>query len=94
MRGRFIVGYNTNDADYNKYGKVGGQKKHALTVSEMPAHAHGYSAPLISGEHPAGSSGYRRPNGVSSGTTDAVGGGQAHETRPPFYTLAYIMRVK
>ena len=26
-------------------------------------------------------------------TTDNTGGGQAHENRPPYYTLAYIMRI-
>lgn len=94
LRGRFIVGYNTNDADYSKYGIVGGKKKHALTVSEMPSHNHSYNAPLSSGSHPGGSGGYSRPNNVETGTTAATGGGQAHESRPPYYTLAYIMRVK
>ena len=41
LRGRFVVGYNVSDADYGSYGKVGGEKKHTLTVDEMPSHAHG-----------------------------------------------------
>lgn len=94
LRGRFVVGYNPSDTDYEKYGNVGGKKKHALTVSEMPVHTHDYNAPLSSSDHPAGSSGYRRPNSVEAGTTAAAGGSQAHENRPPYYTLAYIMRVK
>ena len=28
-----------------------------------------------------------------SGTTDSTGGGTAHENRPPYYALAYIMKV-
>ncbi len=35
LRGRFIVGYNTNDADYRTFGNVGGEKKHTLTVAEL-----------------------------------------------------------
>ena len=41
LRGRFVVGYNVSDADYGSYGKVGGEKKHTLTVDEIPSHAHG-----------------------------------------------------
>ncbi|MCQ5065755.1 phage tail protein, partial [Alistipes putredinis] len=41
LRGRFVVGYNVSDADYGSYGKGGGEKKHTLTVDEMPSHAHG-----------------------------------------------------
>lgn len=94
LRGRFIVGYNPGDPEYVSYGKVGGEKKHLLTGDEMPAHSHDYKAPLKSGDHPGGSSGYDRPNSVGSGITASTGGGASHENRPPFYTLAYIMRVK
>lgn len=31
-------------------------------------------------------------NHTFSGTTSSVGSGQAHENRPPYYALAYIMR--
>ena len=37
LRGRFVVGYNVSDADYGSYGKVGGEKKHTLTVDEIPS---------------------------------------------------------
>ena len=40
LHGRFVAGYNTEDADYNAYGKAGGEKKHALTINEMPSHTH------------------------------------------------------
>lgn len=91
LRGRFIVGYNPNDTDYNAIGKVGGAKQVTLTIDQMPAHTHSYQAPLTSGDHPGGSSGYDRPNSIESGTTGSRGGNQAHENRPPYYALAYIM---
>lgn len=40
LRGRFIVGYNASDTDYNLVGKIGGNKTHTLTIAEMPAHNH------------------------------------------------------
>lgn len=40
LRGRFIAGYQEDDADYNTIGKTGGEKKHTLTVDELPSHNH------------------------------------------------------
>ena len=101
LRGRFVVGYNVSDADYGSYGKVGGEKKHTLTVDEIPSHAHGEN--LWTGGNGSwrsgGSNSY--PEAVSwhdrttpFGTTDRTGGGGSHENRPPYYTLAYVMRTK
>lgn len=36
--GRVPVCINTGDSDFEKVGKTGGEKKHALTDAEMPAH--------------------------------------------------------
>ena len=91
LRGRFVVGYSNTDIDYNAIGKTGGAKQITLTVDQMPAHTHTYNAPLTAGNHPGGSSGYDRPNLSESGFTGSRGGNQAHENRPPYYTLAYIM---
>lgn len=135
LRGRFIVGYSDLDGDY-AMGNTGGEKRHAITLEEMPSHNHTYSAPLQSGDHPGGNNGYDRPNGVNSGTTGSRGGlfhpaqydyngypcptdefgypyddgmgcnfnygnlisnsyieTVAFENRPPYYTLAYIMKL-
>lgn len=40
LRGRFIVGSSTVDADYGAYGKAGGEKRHTLVSDEMPSHSH------------------------------------------------------
>lgn len=40
LRGRFIAGYSTVDPEYKGYGRVGGAKTVALTVSQMPQHVH------------------------------------------------------
>lgn len=92
LSGRFIVGY-SSESDYNVIGKTGGAKMVALTPNQMPPHTHNYDAPLISGSHPGGSGGYNRPNGLNTGTTTSTGRGEAHENRPPYYVLAYIMKL-
>lgn len=98
LRGRFIVGQSANDDDYNTIGGTGGEKKHALKIAEMPSHSHG-----IDGEE-TDKTGYgtsHNPatwimdcNEVAPYKTEATGGNEAHENRPPYYVLAYIMRVK
>ena len=40
LRGKFIVGYDSNDTDYNALGKTGGEKVHTLTKAEIPNHLH------------------------------------------------------
>lgn len=39
-QGKVMVGYDPNDADFKKIGATGGEKKHILTISEMPEHKH------------------------------------------------------
>src|SRR5690625_7224204 len=40
LRSRFVVGYNSSEADYNAVGKVGGAKDVTLTEAQMPSHGH------------------------------------------------------
>lgn len=111
LRGRFVVGYNVSDGDYNSYGRVGGEKKHSLTTSEMPSHSHAFrDYYYIEAFATGGISGNEYTGGRYSGSeatdgdnnylyyknhnTESAGYGYAHENRPPYYTLAYIMRIK
>ncbi len=99
LRGRFLVGYSSSDTDYNSYGKASGQKTVVLTEEEMPSHTHTYT------QYATGSLDRNRfsnksnvdSDTPSSNTTGSTGGKsgvtQAHENRPPYYTLAYIMRL-
>lgn len=101
LRSRFVVGYNPLDDDYKVLGLVGGEKAHRLTVEELPSHVHGqYLWQGANGRWKGGGS-QSWPDATSwhdrvtpFGDTAATGGGAAHQTRPPYYTLAYIMRVK
>jgi microcystin-dependent protein len=104
LRGRFIVGYHPNDADYDQMAKNGGEKRHTLTPAELPAHTHaaetGKFVTTTAGTTNGGGGDSSRAcltNGrvdLASNTGLNIGGGQSHENRPPYYTLAYIMRVQ
>lgn len=98
LRSRFIVGYNPNDSDYNTMGKVGGEKTHALTIAEMPSHNHSIptckktdtgGGSAIKGHDPNDGKGYYHER-----VSDFAGSGNAHENRPPYYALAYIIKYK
>lgn len=111
LRSRFIVGYNDTDTDYNAIAKTGGEKKHTLTVSEMPSHTHTFNDYYYVEHSSAGAywgAEYIGTNFSGSGNTDkdnsylwykphttySSGNGSSHENRPPYYTLAFIIRVK
>jgi hypothetical protein len=96
LKGKFIVGYDAGDADYNTIGNTGGEKKHTLITNELPAHSHTFQTGG-DGAIDDTPSGYvkarQNPDSrVETQTTSSVGGGASHENRPPYYTLAYIMK--
>jgi hypothetical protein len=85
LRDRFVVGAGSTYA----VGATGGEATHALSVAELPAHHHNYGRALDAGTGTA--------KAASAGTTyntntDDTGSGTAHENRPPYYALAYIMK--
>lgn len=101
LRSRFIVGYNPTDNDYNTIAKIGGSKVHILTEQEMPSHTHTQNLHPLGSDRWKGGGDASFPDGTSNhdalipyGSTHSTGGNQAHENRPPYYTLAYIIRTK
>jgi len=97
LRNKFIVGAG------NSYsvGDTGGEDSHTLTTSELPAHNHGFAKTLAErgDTYYSGSevgSGYASRGLMHTNapltSTQSEGGGAAHENRPPYYALAYIMK--
>ncbi len=86
LRDRFVVGAGSGYA----VGATGGEAAVTLTVAQMPTHSHTYS--MVSGE--GGSIKMEGSNfGSYTRNTGPAGEGKAHENRPPYYALAYIMRL-
>jgi microcystin-dependent protein len=82
---RFLRGSTTS-------GTTGGEDTHVLTATEMPSHSHSYNMPAGSETHgTGGQSMYYTYSGTSTGN---AGGDQAHENRPPYYEVVWIIRIK
>ena len=102
LRDRFVVGAG---GEYAK-GANGGEKEHRLSEEELPQHRHEYVgddalAGIAAGCSTAIRNTATRYDAESSMSgysqvfaTSSTGGGAAHENRPPYYALCYIMRVR
>lgn len=95
------IGLDTKDSDFNTIGKKGGEKKHTLTIDEMPNHSHdivykgnGKNLNLNSGSGDQ----YTLEFGVNGNQmaeceAKAIGGGQAHNILQPYEVVAYWKRI-
>lgn len=105
LAGRFVVGHGHNTAanpplTARVVGQSGGEEMHRLTPQEMPSHNHavtlanngwpdGYEdrVPNYYLMHPTAGNQYAYG-------TDSRGGDAPHNNMPPFYVLAFIMRIQ
>jgi microcystin-dependent protein len=92
LRGLFVRGA---DSAYG-VGATGGVARVTLSVDQIPSHTHTYTFPSGEGQ---GSVLVRNNSGhiwryEKDATTESAGGGGAHENRPPFFALYFIMRVR
>lgn len=82
-------------------GNTGGETAHQLTTAEMPSHNHSASvdrdytySPRSAGTQSGGSNKVEGLNNQTPTVTiGSTGGDDYHENRPPYYALAFIMRV-
>ncbi|SEO82806.1 hypothetical protein [Propionispora vibrioides] len=106
LRNRFVVGagqeggihtagVNGPGSGYYSPGSIGGEDTHKLTIDEMPSHnhsIHGYGGVSFKGSGgdivPSSGGSYTWTDGIYN-----TGSDQSHENRPPYYALAYIMKL-
>ena len=90
LAGKFVVGYHASNGDYD-VGDTGGAETVTLSEAQMPAHAHHF---LIQNGSTTPMGYAQSANGTNIGWagTNSKGGDAAHENRPPFYALCYIMK--
>ena len=91
LRDRFIVGAG---GSYG-VGSTGGENQHILTIDEMPSHNHTVAGGTASALLQNGT-GYLEGSYSNTYTIqilDPTGNDQPHENRPPYYALAYIMKL-
>jgi microcystin-dependent protein len=97
LRDKFIAGAG------NKYypGDIGGKNKVKLKQEHLPSHKHSFKSDLkfqqndnqvevydMDSEHHEPGNYHER---YVKGTTDLIGGEKAHENRPPYHALVFIM---
>ena len=96
IKGRTIVGLDTDDTDFNAIGKTPGEKTHTLTVEEMPKHSHTLATPqYYYGESNTGSI-YGSNTATSQFTrnTNTSGNNQPHNNIQPSFVATYIIKAK
>lgn len=109
LQGRFVVGQNSQHADYGQVGATGGAETVILTEAQLPRHRHVYTDdtnaqgkfPQIEVGFPqsVGGTNDSQSSGSSTGrgtlyTTSNVGDSKSHENRPPYFVLCYIIKVR
>ena len=91
LRGRFPLGWNPDDEDFNQLGKEDGTKTHTLTIDEMPSHSH--KVPVFAGGSASGNRDGHPDNWIDNNRTvdsHSVGGNQPHNNMPPYRIIKYI----
>ena len=103
---RFVIHADADSGGTNDVGDTGGEHSHALTEAEMPSHQHedggaintghdgpwGYTTNYRSGSYAEYSESGGCEGNEHRQKTSYVGGDSAHENRPKFYALSYIMK--
>ncbi|GAH21095.1 unnamed protein product [marine sediment metagenome] len=72
-------------------GATGGESTHTLLTAEMPAHTHQIEQSTQAGTGRARAAGAADTANVN---TTSTGGDGAHENKPPYYNVVWIMRIK
>lgn len=92
--GRTLVGVDTSQTEFNTVQKTGGEKKHTLTIDEIPSHRHAYGDYYgIAGGTKFNVVAYNNVTSYPEGGTVATGGDKAHNNLQPYITCYMWKRV-
>ena len=91
LAGKVPVGYDSTDTDFNPVGHTDGEKKHPLTVTEMPSHRHSMGALWRSGTGSESRYQASANCGTMTRYTEYEGGGAAHNNLQPYAVVKYII---
>lgn len=103
LRGRFILGSGQGTGLTGRVtGQSGGEELHMLTMDELPSHSHNFS-PTVNLHIEKNTAGAKLTNLFESKDEDSnyatytktanTGGGKSHNIMPPYYVLAYIIKL-
>ena len=88
-QGCFIAGVNTSDSDFSTSGKTGGEKTHALTVSELPSITVPDGTDIAYSTNNNGTSVgvVTNPTYYINAKVKSIGSGAAHNNLPPYQAM-------
>lgn len=92
LRSKFILGATTLDEVHT----TGGSETHTISVEELPPHSHSFGAASLLESTEGGSlfsAGENLIDTSGTGLTNDTGGGEPISIMPPYYILAYIMKL-
>lgn len=87
----FLEKFPRGAATDDDVGDTGGVDSVILTIAQMPSHRHQLNNPVGQGGGGNRLEGYASDN-VAKANTSRVGSGDAHENRPPYITVNYIIK--
>lgn len=73
-------------------GETGGENTHVLTIAELASHDHGVGNAAVAGTQSSGFVFDKLISPSLNRKTTLTGSGNAHENRPPFLSVAFIIK--
>ena len=100
LRGRMILGINPSSnrntaLSANSWKTISGEENVTLKLEQIPAHDHAYNmnTDICSGNCPGGNNVNFMAWPDGNRRTGKTGGNQPHNNMPPYYVLAYIIKL-